>query len=428
MESAILKKISGYKDYVIELQKGLVGIPAVDPGSDGTGELEKAKWLEKELRKLKFDKIERFDAPDKRAKGGVRPNIVARYRGTGKTSSVTPTFWIMSHLDVVPPGERKLWKTDPFKLHIEGNKLYGRGTEDNHQGLVASILCLRGMMDAGYRAPFDIALLFAADEETGSDYGAIYLTKKHPGLFGKKDVFLVPDGGSPDASMVEIAEKSILWLKITTRGKQCHASTPAQGKNSFRAASELVVRLGDLHKKFNKIDKLFDPPISTFEPTKKEANVPNINTIPGDDVFYLDSRILPDYSLKALKAEVRKHADAIEKKHGVSISLETVQEGEAAPPTPKDADIVKAVIASIKEVYPGAKPKAMGIGGGTVAAVFRHLNLPAVVYSKQDETAHMPNEFCLLDNLIGDAKVFALAAMKMVPAFQRFSKDSKTDF
>jgi len=153
--------------------------------------------------------------------------------------------------------------------------------------------------------------------------------------------------------------------------------------------------------------------MSTFEPTKKEANVPNVNTLPGDDVFYLDSRVLPQYPLAQVEAEIKRLATEVEKKFDVKISFEDLQRAEAAPPTPADAAIVGAMVKSVKKVYKGAKPKAKGIGGGTVAAVFRKMNLPAVVYSKQDETAHMPNEYCILDNLIGDAKVFALTMLEM---------------
>jgi len=63
----------------------------------------------------------------------------------------------------------------------------------------------------------------------------------------------------------------------------------------------------------------------------------------------------------------------------------------------------------------GIRPQPRGIGGGTVAAFLRRLGLPAVVYSKIHETAHQPNEYCVLDNLISDAKVFALAAMNTKP-------------
>lgn len=411
MSKDVFQKIEGFEAYAVELQRGLVSIPAINIASGGTGEFDKVVWLEKEIRKMGFDEVRRIDAPHKGAKGGVSPNLIARYKGT----SSDRTLWIMSHTDVVPPGDLSAWKTDPFKLVVKGRKLIGRGVEDNHQGLVSSILAMRAIMETGWRPPFDLALLFAADEETGSEFGACYLAKHHRKLFGKNDMFIVPDGGLPDATMVEVAEKSIWWLKIKTVGKQCHASTPQKGINSFRAASELVVKLKSLYRKFPKKDKLFDPPISTFEPTKKEPNLPNINTIPGEDVFYLDSRVLPCYPLDKVKGEIARLAKEVEKAYKVTISFEDIQKGAAAPATSPKHPLVEAVVRAVKEIH-GVKAKPMGIGGGTVAAIFRHLNLPAVVYSKLDEIAHQPNEYCYLDNLIGDAKVFVKAAMHLAEA------------
>ena len=104
----------------------------------------------------------------------------------------------------------------------------------------------------------------------------------------------------------------------------------------------------------------------------------------------------------------------MEKRRKVKISFETQQRAEAAPPTPADAPIVRLVSAAIKEIH-GVKAKPMGIGGGTVAAVFRKLGLPAVVSAKLDETAHQPNEYCILDNLIGDAKVCAITTLNTAP-------------
>jgi len=64
------------------------------------------------------------------------------------------------------------------------------------------------------------------------------------------------------------------------------------------------------------------------------------------------------------------------------------------------------VIRSVRKVYNvDARPK--GIGGGTVAAYLRRLGWPVVVWARQDETAHQPNEYVWIPNLLGDAKVFA---------------------
>jgi len=406
MKKKILAKIESYESYAVELQRGLTAIPALAPSSGGSGEYDKAKWLEGELNKLKFDSIEWINAPQAEAKNGIRPNVIARYKG----KSSAKTIWFMSHLDIVPQGEAKLWKTDPYKLEVQGRKLVGRGVEDNQQATVSSLLVVKAMMELDYRPEYDIALLFCADEETGSGYGADYISAKRPDIFGKEDMFFVPDSGTEDGSMIEVAEKSILWMKVITHGKQCHASRPSLGVNAFKAASELITKYQKLYKKFPKKDRLYEPPISTFEPTKKENNVPNVNTLPGEDVFYMDCRVMPVYQLSEVKAEMRLLADEVEKKFGVTVSFEPQQEAQAAPPTDPKAPIVLALKKAIKEVL-GVKPKAYGIGGGTVAAFFRRLNLPAVVYARLNETAHMPNESCVIDHMMGDAKVFAITTL-----------------
>lgn len=406
MKNQILKKIESYENYAIELQRGLTAIPALAPSSGGNGEYDKAKWLEGELKKLKFDSIEWINAPQPEAKNGIRPNVIARYKG----KSSAKTIWFMAHLDVVPPGEAKLWKSDPYKMEVQGRNLVGRGVEDNQQAIASSILVVKAMMELDYRPEYDIALLFCADEETGSGFGADYISEKRPDIFGKEDVFFVPDSGTEDGSKIEVAEKSIMWLKVITHGKQCHASRPKLGINAFKAASELITKYQKLYKKFPKKDRLYEPPISTFEPTKKENNVPNVNTLPGEDVFYMDCRVMPCYPLAEVKAEMRRMADEVEAKFGVKISFEPQQEAQAAPPTNPKAPIVLALKKAIKEVL-GVKAVAYGIGGGTVAAFFRRLNLPVVVYARLNETAHMPNEYCVIDHMMGDAKVFAVTTL-----------------
>lgn len=402
LKKELFRKIESYRDYAIYLQKELTARPAISPVSAGEGEYDKALWLASELKKFPFDCIEWINAFQKEAKNSTRPNIIARYKGKKSDKTV----WFMSHLDVVPPGDMKMWNSNPYELKVDGDRLVGRGVEDNQQAVVASILVVKAMMELNWRPDYDTALLFCADEETGSGFGADFIVSKRPDIFGKNDMFFVPDSGVEDGSAIEVAEKSIFWLKIITKGKQCHASRPALGINAFKAASELVVKFSQLYEIYNYRDDLYDPPISTFEPTKKEANVPNINTLPGEDVFYMDCRVMPVYKLSDIKSTMRKMADEVEKKYAVTITFETQQEAQAAMPTDPKSDIVKALERSIKEVLK-VEPRVYGIGGGTVAAFFRRLNLPVVVYSKLNESAHQPNEYCLIGNLISDAKVFA---------------------
>jgi succinyl-diaminopimelate desuccinylase len=396
----IRERILRKKGEMIDLQALLTSIPAIGPQNGGAGEWDKAAALIARLPALGFPQHEMIPAPDARVPSGKRPNIVVTLPG----KSSDPTFWVMTHLDIVPPGEPSLWRSDPYRLVVDGDRLIGRGVEDNQQGLVASLFAASVLKESGLVPRHTVKLLFVSDEETGSELGIQHVLEK-ANMFGPKDLALVPDSGSADGSEIEIAEKSILWLKLRTRGRQCHASVPQKGVNAFAAASHLVVRLGELPSVYSEQDALFDPPISTFTPTKKEANVPNINTIPGDDVFYLDCRVLPEIELDGVLGRIRDIADGVQRDFGVEISLDVVQRA-FSPSTAADAPLVSALARAIGEVY-GVKAKTVGIGGGTVGAYLRKAGVQTVVWSRIAETAHMPNEECLVSNMMGDCAVMA---------------------
>ena len=161
-----------------------------------------------------------------------------------------------------------------------------------------------------------------------------------------------------------------------------------------------------LSETFHARDPLFEPDYSTFEPTKKEANVPNINTIPGEDVMCYDMRVLPRYPVSEVLKEVDRIKTEVEEEYGVTISYRIVQGGES-PPTSPDSPLVKMLARNVEEVY-GVKTKPIGIGGGTFAAFLRKIGIDCAVWARFDETAHQPNEYALLENILGDAKVMAL--------------------
>lgn len=404
--SRLAKRLDSFRDEMIDLQTRLCAIPAIAPSSGGEGEAKKAEFLESYLRKSGINDITVIKAPDHDAPAGYRPNLLTFFPG----KSSKKTIWIMTHLDVVPPGELAVWRGDPFRAWVEGGKIYGRGVEDNQQDLVASIFALKACLAENIKPSYDVRLALVADEETGSQKGIEYVLNQTE-VFKKNDLIIVPDAGNEKGTMIEVAEKSILWLRFKTVGKQTHGSTPQKGINSFKAASFLITELQKLYRFYDLQDRLFSPSISTFEPTKKEPNVPNINTIPGEDIFYMDCRILPDYPVEKIEKTIRKMADSIEKKFKVKIEISLAQKAPAAPPTSTRSAVVQALKKAVREVY-GQEARPMGIGGGTVAAIFRRAGFEAACWSKLDETCHMPNEYCLIDNMVGDAKVFAHVFMQ----------------
>ncbi len=391
--------IDNSKDKMIELESLLTSHPALAPENGGQGEDKKAAALTDWLLKNGFSsqQIVRFDAPDSRVESGKRPSLVVTIPGESDEHSV----WVMAHLDVVPVGDLGLWETDPWKVVEKDGKLFGRGVEDNQQGLVSAVFAALAFVKNGVKPAHTVKLLFMADEEVGSKYGVIWLLK-NTDLFKKNDLYLIPDGGDPKGETIEVAEKNILWLKVHVKGNQCHGSRPDQGKNACLAACALSLELHNLQNVFNKTDSLFEPDYSTFQPTMRFSNVEGVNIIPGEDTFCMDCRILPCYSLEQVLSQVEICCAKIEEKYGVEVCYETLQMSES-PATPVDSPVVKKLAEAIKSVH-GLDARTIGIGGGTVGAELRREGYHCVVWSTMDECAHMPNEYCIIENIQKDSK------------------------
>jgi succinyl-diaminopimelate desuccinylase len=398
----VFERIDSYRDDVIKLQAALTSRIALGPDNEGTGEHEKIAFIKDLLKEFDPDFLEEIKAPDERARDGYRPNLVAGWGDKQDQQGV----WVLSHADIVPPGDLSLWESDPYQIKVEGDRIFGRGVEDNQHGFVSSYLALKAVLGSDHETLSPVCLAIVADEETGSKYGLQYILQHHKDLFKKDDLIVVPDAGNKEGTMIEVAEKSMLWIRFMVTGKQCHASTPKKGKNSLFGAASLIVALDQLKARFNVSDDLFSPSVSTFEPTKMEANVPNVNTIPGRNIFYLDCRILPLYKGDEILSACKDISKEIGKELGLQIQVEDVHREDAAEPTSPESPVVKALIKAIRKVT-GKNAKPMGIGGGTVAAFFRKAGLPAAVWSTISETAHQPNEYCLISNILTDAKILA---------------------
>lgn len=401
---SLFTEIENLKPEMIETLAELVRVPAVAPESGGNGENEKAEKLTQLLEKISFDKIERFDADDARVSSGKRPNLIATVNGESKQR-----LWIVTHLDVVPAGEEALWRVSkPFEPKVAEDRIFGRGTEDNGQSLVASLYAVAALRRLGVVPKRTVCLAFVADEELGSVFGIQHLIQR--GLFGMNDLVVVPDGGNTDGSFIEVAEKSLLWFRVRTVGKQIHASLPDKGLNAHRIGMEVALALDKrLHGKFGERDDFFDVPSSTFEPTKKERNVEAVNIVPGEDVLYFDCRILPRYDVDDVVAEVEGVLREFESKTGAKITLEILQKQVAPKTLDGDAEIVAMLKTALKTAR-GFDATVGGIGGGSCAAFFRKAGIPAALWSTVDDVAHQSDEYSKISNMVADAKIFALLA------------------
>lgn len=412
MLEELLQALDSRQKRVFEVHSALTAFKAVGPDNGGPGEMAKAKWLARLLQNAGIHDIEYVNAKDDRVAGGERPNLIVRI--PGKTPRM---LWILGHLDVVPPGEMDLWTSDPWQVtydETDTDLLRGRGVEDNQQAIVAGMVLALELAELGITPDFGLGLIFVADEETGNKYGVSYLLAQKPNLISQDDLVLVPDFGSADGTLVEVAEKGVLWVKITLTGKQCHASTPDEGVNALIAASDMILRISDVERAFPIKNELFEPQRTTLTPTRHDANVPNINTMPGQDVFFVDCRVLPEYSLEQVFEALVALGVTIKEKYGVEVEFERINIEPSSMPTRVDSEVVQKLMCAVKSIY-GVDCRAHGVGASTVACWIRKKGISAAVWSRVIPNYHMPNEATRISNNIGDAKVFASMLFACMP-------------
>ena len=95
-----------------------------------------------------------------------------------------------------------------------------------------------------------LKLVFVADEETGGDVGAHWLTTEHPDKV-RCDMLLNEGGGESfeyggrRRYGVCCAEKGIFRFNVTAHGAAGHASLPRTGDNALLKLAPVLARLAD---------------------------------------------------------------------------------------------------------------------------------------------------------------------------------------
>ncbi|MCK5773223.1 MAG: M20 family metallo-hydrolase [Thermoplasmata archaeon] len=402
---AVFEQIDRSREEMISFLGDIISIPAVGPLSGGNGEQEKSDLIESIIRSWGIETITHHDALDGKVPSGKRPNMRIDIKGADPSRRIV----IIAHMDVVPPGDLSGWSGDPYRMRREGDRLIGRGVEDNGQALTASLFAVKTLKDMGIEPIHDIVIFLVSDEEETNEKGIGHLLKE--GLIRKDDMILVPDHGEPEGRVIELCEKTLLWVKVTVRGKQCHASMPNLGNNALRASMLFGTEVDRaLHERYDRIDPLFDHPVSSFEPTKKGPGVDGINVLPGEDVFYIDCRLIPPYTVEEALGTMGEVAESVGKLTGTSITIDTELSETTLHPTPPDSDVVKALSKAIK-IATGKEHINGGIGGGTCAALLRNNGFEVAVWETIHNRAHSSDEYVLIENLISDCKVFTALFM-----------------
>jgi acetylornithine deacetylase/succinyl-diaminopimelate desuccinylase family protein len=384
-KDVIFKYIEENKDYVVGVLDRLIRANTVNPPGN---EIEAARVVSDELEKLNLP----YEIYEKEA---GRANILTRL-GEG-----SPSLMLISHLDVVPPGEG--WDHPPLQATLRGDRIYGRGSVDNKGQMASSLLALKALRDLEIPIPGTLFVLGAADEERGSAMGVRYLLEE-----GKisSDFVLVTEATNGG---IEIAEKGSAGGRLISKGVQAHGSMPEKGINAIIKMAKVLARLEGFRFTFRPDPLLGGPTINVGMIKGGIAG----NVVPPSCEAQLDIRIVPGMDANTVKRDLESFIAKIKEEDPEINILVDIPRSIPATSISPDSPFPR-ILGEVVEEVTGMKPNYFGIGGMTVAKLFILRGIQAPVFSLGDEgLCHMANEYITIKELIDNAKVYALLATRL---------------
>jgi len=138
---------------------------------------------------------------------------------------------LATHLDVVPAGDPARWTHPPFGGELHEGMIWGRGAVDmKHMAAMSTtVLCRLARERPALRR--DVILALVADEEVGTQLGSRWLVDNAPdevraGVALGEMGGLAQNLGRRRLYPLQVAEKGLAWLKLTTHGPGGHGSMP----------------------------------------------------------------------------------------------------------------------------------------------------------------------------------------------------------
>jgi acetylornithine deacetylase len=208
-------------------------------------------------------------------------NVVAR-RGNGG-----PTLLLNSHVDTVPPVDG--WRADPWTPRVENGRLIGLGANDAKASVAAMLEAFRTVALTG---PGTLVFAATCDEETGGEG----LERLVPDL--TFDAAIV---GEPNDFSVAVAQKGLVKLRLTARGRAGHAARPHLADNAISRSGRDALALEALD--FGIEDPLLGKPTAAV--TEIHGGVKS-NVIPDVCRMTVDARTIPAFDNDAMVAAIRR--------------------------------------------------------------------------------------------------------------------------
>ncbi|APP80079.1 succinyl-diaminopimelate desuccinylase [Xanthomonas hortorum] len=326
---------------IVDLTCELISRPSVTPDDAGCQEL-----IAQRLARAGFA-IEHLRL-------GAVDNLWATH-GSG-----APVLVLLGHTDVVPPGPREAWTSDPFDPQIRDGVLYGRGAADMKSGVAAFVVAAEQFVAAHPQHTGTLALLLTSDEEGNAIDGVRRVAE----LFRERgqaiDWCITGEPSSTErlGDLLRVGRRGSLSGTLTVKGVQGHVAYPHKARNPIHLAAPALAEL---------VARRWDEGFESFPPTSLQisnihAGTGANNVIPGELQVAFNLRYTPHWDAPRLEAEIAAVLD----RHALEYSLRWHRSGEPFY-TPEGR--LRSVAREVLGQFAGAPPEE-STGGGTSDARF----------------------------------------------------------
>jgi succinyl-diaminopimelate desuccinylase len=331
----------------------------------------------------------------------TRASVVAHLDGRGEL----PGLLLCGHLDVVPVGEER-WQHSPFGAHLDGGRIWGRGSADMKGG-VAAIMSAAGLVaETAEQLKGDLWLAFTAGEEEEL-LGASEITRGE--MIPPVQAIVI---GEPTSNEVGIAGKGLLWLEITTYGKTAHGSMPCEGRNAVNMMIEFLAEFGRLGGMGDPNDPVLGAP--TYNIGMISGGV-KPNVVPDKCVATVDVRTVPGQDHGRITAELTRGLEDIgHRQDGFRGSIRAVKD---LPPfgVPLNHPVVRRFSKVVRDAV-GRTPRVGGVPYVTDGAVLAPaLGAPLIICGPGAAAmAHRTDEYVEVNAVIDATRIFVGTAIEFL--------------
>lgn len=336
------------------------------------------------------------------------PNLVAVLKGSGGGKSII----LNGHIDVVPVGDEKNWKHDPFSGAIECGKLYGRGATDMKGGNVALLMAIESLIANGIKLKGDVIFQSVIEEESG---GAGTLAAVLRGY--QADGAIIPE---PTNMKIFPKQQGSMWFRITVKGRAAHGGTRYEGVSAIEKSLIVIQRLQQLEKDRN--SRITDPLFEKI-PIPIPINLGKINSgewpssVPDTAILEGRMGVSPEETIQSAQEEMENCLRELNERDEWfrENPLEIQWFGGRWLPGSLESDhpLIMELLKSFMEVK-GIQPVIEASPWGTDGGILSNVGgTPVVVFGPGiTATAHDANEHINLEDMFSASEIIAITLLE----------------